>query len=135
VRLALASFAILALAAATTAGAGGRSSPSACANAWNHGAPDALRARIVAGKPTAAFITSHVSVMSVSWTKTTNASTGGPGCSIRFALGNGRTLAVWGAWQSGGRISCWSGPVESNRAIRFPRNSTVHADGTVGFHG
>jgi hypothetical protein len=136
-RLAPASLAILALAAATatTAGAGGRSSPSACANAWNHGASSSIRARIVARKPTAAFVSALASVTSISWTKTTESSTSGPGCSIRFILGNGHTLAVFGPWADNGRISRWSGPVASNRAIRFPRNSNVHADGTVGFHG
>jgi hypothetical protein len=134
VRLALLSFAIVALAAATTAGAGGRSSPSACANAWNHGAPAALRARIVARKPTAAYISPQASVMSVSWTQTAESSTSGPGCTIQFVLSHGRTLAVWGAWRRGGVLR-WSGPVASNRAIRVPENGSVHADGTVGFHG
>jgi hypothetical protein len=73
--------------------------------------------------------------MSVSWTTTTRSTTSGPGCSIQFVLGNGHTLAVWGAWGSGGGISRWSGPVASNRLIRVPRNGNVHADGTVGFHG
>jgi hypothetical protein len=43
-------------------------------------------------------------------------------------------MTVSGSWKNG-LITTWVGPVSSNRPIPVPNNTTVHADGTVGFHG
>jgi hypothetical protein len=117
-------------------GANSASGASACAVAWNHGAPRALRARIVAAHPRGAFIDgAGASVGTVEWSK------GGPvtrtqsrGCAIEFILSAGDTLMVSGAW-SNGKIENWVGPVRSKRPMRVPDNTTVHPDGAVGFHG
>lgn len=114
--------------------AGARTTPSACAVAWNKTSPVSLRARVIANKPRGAFIAASV-VSGINWTKNGGSrSTSGPGCSIQFILRNGGTLAVWGAW-AGGVISNWVGPVLSTHRIPFPANTAVHPDGSVGFHG
>ena len=60
------------------------------------------------------------------------AAAGGRGCGLQFALRDGRPFAVRGAW---GTIAKWAGPVPSNRPVPAPTNGSVHADGTIGFHG
>lgn len=115
--------------------ASAQSLPSACAVAWNHGAPAAVRASIAARHPRGAFINSRVSVGTDTWAKGgSQSSTSAQGCGIQFILSNGDVLAVWSAW-SGGRITKWAGPVRSSRPIPVPNNGSVRTDGTVGFHG
>ena len=108
--------------------------PSACAVAWNRDSSATLRSIVVTDKARGAFISSSV-VTGLDWTKNGRTrSTTGAGCSIQFILPSGRTLAVWGSWTRGS-ISRWLGPVLSTRAIPVPDNTSVHADGSVGFHG
>jgi hypothetical protein len=132
-RFALASTFLVALATAAVSSASNLSQPSLCANIWNHSAPAALRAKIAAHKPRAAFISPRTSVTTYTWTKTSQSSLSASACSIHFVLRDG-TLAVWGKLE-GGHIARWLGPVPSKRPIRAPNNSSVHADGTVGYHG
>jgi hypothetical protein len=135
VRIGLAMVAVSALAVAALATATAQTLPSRCATAWNRTAPHALRARIVASNPRGAFINPGGStVTSVTWTKTGQSSSSAPGCSIVFVLHDGHVLAVSGAWARGA-VAKWIGPVASNRVIPLPTNTTVHPDGTVGFHG
>ena len=110
---------------------------STCAVAWNKGSSAALRSKIAADHPRGAFIDNAgaSNTMTVTWSKTKAAKeTHGTGCSIQFILRSGDTVTVFGSWKSGA-ISTWDGPVPSNRPIPVPDNTTVHADGTVGFHG
>jgi len=109
----------------------------ACAVAWNHGAKPSLRASIASVHPRGAFIdSSQVGIDKITWTKSshTSISTQSRGCSIQFILRTGRTLALFGSWKNGS-ITDWAGPIASTRRIPVPDNTTVHADGTVGFHG
>jgi hypothetical protein len=135
VRLGIAVVAVSALASAIGMTATAGNIPVRCASAWNHTAPNALRARIVASHPRGAFIDPHgSSVMSVTWTKAGQSSSSASGCGIQFVLHDGHVLAVWGAWANGG-VAKWVGPVSSGRAVPLATNANVHADGTVGFHG
>ena len=70
VRFALVATMVISLAATAVSNASRSSQPSMCANLWNHTAPSKLRARIISQHPRAAFINPHVSVTSVTWTKT-----------------------------------------------------------------
>jgi hypothetical protein len=127
--------AISAAVCAIGSSASAQSVPSACARAWNHGAPAALRASIAARDPVGAFVDGRIAVGSLTWSKTgASSSSGARGCGIQFILGDGETLTVWGAWR-GAVIVSWAGPVRSTRPLHAPNNSHVHADGTVGFHG
>jgi hypothetical protein len=125
--LVLASFSAPAFAAA-------QPSKSACAVAWNRSATAALRQSIAAQHPRGAFIDA-AEVGTFVWSAGGEAhSSSGMGCGIQFILGTGRTLSVSGRW-NGSSVAGWSRPVASPRPITVPNNSTVHADGTVGFHG
>lgn len=135
VRLSVAVVAVLVLALLVGFSAGAQTLPSRCATAWNKSAPSVLRERVMAANPRGAFINPNgSSVMSVSWTKTSQSTRTAPGCSIQFVLRNGRSMVVWGALANGG-VQKWFGPVKSSGAIPLPINTNVHTDGTVGFHG
>lgn len=117
--------------------AGVRASPaSTCAVAWNRGAAPSLRMKVAAEHPRGAFIGGGaVTIGTVTWSKAqAPTQTDATGCAIQFILRDGRTLMVSGAWKNG-VITSWIGPVASNRTIPVPDNTTVHTDGTVGFHG
>jgi hypothetical protein len=110
---------------------------SACALAWNDDAKSSLRASVASMHPRGAFIhRSQVGIDRVTWTKSSHRSSSAQsrGCSIQFILRNGRTLALFGSWKDGS-ITRWVGPIASTKPIPVPDNTTVHADGTVGFHG
>jgi hypothetical protein len=127
---------VLAFVVSPAAGLGAtKPSKSACAVAWNHGAPATLRSSIASDRPRGAFVTGQGTSLVVMWTKTGKyTTTPGDGCAIQFILGSGKTISVWGAWKDGAVLK-WSGPVTSPRPYPVPNNSNVRADGTVGFHG
>ena len=130
--------AIVAVAAACcpiNAGAA-RPSASACAVAWNRSASHSLRTSIANEKPRGAFIDGGgTTVGTDTWSKGgKSTSTQRVGCGIDFILSSGKILAVSGPWSEAG-VQRWTGPVASNRQIPLPNNTSVHADGTVGFHG
>ncbi|MBV8080735.1 MAG: hypothetical protein JO186_10230 [Actinobacteria bacterium] len=122
--------AVVAAVACGSAYAASVPSRRACVDAWNTTANPALRARVAAEHPKAAYVDSAV-VIGVDWViggKTRSASR--TGCGIQFILANGHTLSVSGPWD-GSTVSAWTHPVPSARVVPVPRNASVQPDGTV----
>jgi hypothetical protein len=127
--------AALAVAPAASAAQVASPSPSACAVAWNLRAGDRLHLLIARSRARAAFVNSHASFGTFTWSKSGGTrSTSSRGCSIQFILPSRKILGLWGTWE-GGTVRTWQGPVRSLRAVPVPDNARVRVDGTVGFHG